>query len=55
VMSRTPSKSLAANASFRANVVAGLDGLLSGDPMGFVGQVCAGPTDARLKQPVRSA
>ncbi|MBZ9859318.1 mannitol dehydrogenase family protein [Mesorhizobium sp. CA12] len=46
---------LAANAKFRAHVVAGLDGLLSGDPMGFVGQVCAGPTDARLKQPARSA
>ena len=42
---------LAANATFRAHVVAGLDGLLSDDPMGFVGQVCAEPTDARLKQP----
>jgi fructuronate reductase len=47
--------SLAANATFRAHVVGGLDGLLSSDPMGFVGQVCVGPTDARLKQPARSA
>ncbi|RWE77779.1 MAG: mannitol dehydrogenase family protein [Mesorhizobium sp.] len=47
--------SLAANATFRAHVVAGLDGLLSNDPMGFVKQVCSGPTDARLKQPARSA
>ncbi|MDG4875765.1 mannitol dehydrogenase family protein [Mesorhizobium sp. WSM4935] len=47
--------SLAADAAFRAYIVAGLDGLLSNDPMGFVGQVCAGPTDARLKQPARSA
>ncbi|MBZ9991588.1 mannitol dehydrogenase family protein [Mesorhizobium sp. BH1-1-5] len=47
--------SLAANAIFRAHVVGGLDGLLSSDPMGFVGQVCVGPTDARLKQPARSA
>ncbi|TPJ80982.1 mannitol dehydrogenase family protein [Mesorhizobium sp. B2-6-2] len=46
---------LAANAKFRAHVVAGLNGLLTDDPMGFVGQVCAGPTDARLKQPARSA
>ncbi|TIT85913.1 MAG: mannitol dehydrogenase family protein, partial [Mesorhizobium sp.] len=46
---------LAANATFRAHVIAGLDGLLSNDPMGFVRQVCAGPTDARLKQPARSA
>ncbi|WP_425373473.1 mannitol dehydrogenase family protein [Mesorhizobium hawassense] len=46
---------LAANAIFRAHVVAGLDGLLSNDPMGFVRQVCSGPTDARLKQPARSA
>ncbi|TPI71651.1 mannitol dehydrogenase family protein [Mesorhizobium sp. B2-8-9] len=46
---------LAANATFRAHIIAALDGLLSGDPMGFVGQVCAGPTDARLKQPARSA
>ncbi|TPN80684.1 mannitol dehydrogenase family protein [Mesorhizobium sp. CU2] len=47
--------SLAANATFRAHIVAGLDGLLSNDPMAFVRQVCAGPTDARLKQPARSA
>ena len=46
---------LAANAAFRAHVTAGLDGLLSGDPMGFVRQVCAEPMDARLKQPARSA
>ncbi|MBZ9761904.1 mannitol dehydrogenase family protein [Mesorhizobium sp. CA8] len=46
---------LAANATFRAHIIAGLGGLLSNDPMGFVGQVCAGPTDARLKQPTRSA
>ncbi|TGP23634.1 mannitol dehydrogenase family protein [Mesorhizobium sp. M1D.F.Ca.ET.184.01.1.1] len=46
---------LAADARFRAHVVAGLDGLLSDDPIGFVGQVCAGPTDVRLKQPARSA
>ncbi|SFQ11096.1 fructuronate reductase [Mesorhizobium sp. NFR06] len=46
---------LAANATLRAHVVAGLEGLLSGDPMGFVAQVCAEPTDARLKQPARSA
>ncbi|CDX58950.1 putative mannonate dehydrogenase [Mesorhizobium plurifarium] len=46
---------LAANAAFRAHVVAGLDGLLSNDPMGFVRQVCTGPTDARLKPPARSA
>ena len=46
---------LAADATFRAHVVAGLEGLLSGDPMGFVRQVCAEPTDARLKQPARSA
>ncbi|WP_430709474.1 mannitol dehydrogenase family protein [Mesorhizobium captivum] len=46
---------LAANATFRAHVIAGLDGLLSNDPMGFVRQVCAGPTDARLKQPARFA
>ncbi|RUU47491.1 mannitol dehydrogenase family protein, partial [Mesorhizobium sp. M2C.T.Ca.TU.002.02.1.1] len=46
---------LAANATFRAHVVASLDGLLSNDPAGFVRQVCTGPTDARLKQPARSA
>jgi len=46
---------LAVNATFRAQVVAGLDGLLSGDPMGFVRQVLAEPTDGRLKQPARSA
>ncbi|WP_308642786.1 mannitol dehydrogenase family protein [Mesorhizobium sp. GbtcB19] len=46
---------LAANAKFRAHVVAGLDGLLSNDPMGLVRQVCSGPTDARLKQSARSA
>ena len=46
---------LAANATFRTHVVAGLDGLLSNDPMGFLRHVCAGPTDARLKQPARSA
>jgi len=46
---------LAANAAFRAHVTAGLDGLLSGDPMGFVRQVCAEPMDARLKQLARSA
>jgi len=47
--------SLAANTTFRAHVVAGLDGLLSDDPISFVRQVCSGPTDARLKQPARSA
>ncbi|NUS22000.1 MAG: mannitol dehydrogenase family protein [Mesorhizobium sp.] len=47
--------SLAANTTFRAHVVAGLDGLLSNDPMGFVKQVCSGPIDAPLKQPARSA
>ncbi|RVD61052.1 mannitol dehydrogenase family protein [Mesorhizobium sp. M2D.F.Ca.ET.185.01.1.1] len=47
--------SLAANATFRAHIVANLDGLLSNDPMGFVKQVCSGPTDAPLKQPARSA
>ncbi|WP_371012442.1 mannitol dehydrogenase family protein [Mesorhizobium sp. RCC_202] len=46
---------LAANRVFRAHVVAGLDGLLSDDPMGFVRQVLAEPTDDRLKQPARSA
>ncbi|MGX8012027.1 mannitol dehydrogenase family protein [Mesorhizobium sp. ORM8.1] len=46
---------LAANGVFRAHVVAGLDGLLSDDPMGFVRQVLAEPTDGRLKQPARSA
>jgi len=46
---------LAANDTFRANVIAGLDGLLSDDPMAFVRHVCAGPIDARLKQPARSA
>ena len=46
---------LAADAAFRAKVVAGLDGLLSRDPMGFVRQVCAEPTDARLKLSPRSA
>lgn len=46
---------LAADATFRAHVVAGLDGLLSNDPLGFVRHVCAVPTDARLKQPARSA
>ncbi|TGR93418.1 mannitol dehydrogenase family protein, partial [Mesorhizobium sp. M2E.F.Ca.ET.209.01.1.1] len=33
--------SLAANATFRAHIVANLDGLLSNDPMGFVKQVCS--------------
>jgi fructuronate reductase len=47
--------SLAANTTFRAHVVAGLDGLLSDNPISFVRQVCSGPTDARLKQPARSA
>ena len=47
--------SLAANDTFRANVVAGLDGLLSKDPLAFVRHVCAEPTNARLKRPVRSA
>ncbi|WP_312891360.1 mannitol dehydrogenase family protein [Mesorhizobium silamurunense] len=46
---------LAADATFRAHVIAALEGLLSDDPMGFVGQVCAEPTDVRLKQPARSA
>ncbi|TGT78808.1 mannitol dehydrogenase family protein [bacterium M00.F.Ca.ET.159.01.1.1] len=46
---------LAVNATFRAHVVAGLDGLLSNNPMGFVKQVCSGPIDAPLKQPARSA
>jgi fructuronate reductase len=46
---------LAADGVFRAHVVAGLDGLLSDDPMGFVRQVLAEPTDGRLKQPARSA
>ena len=46
---------LAANATFRTHVVAGLDGLLADNPMAFVRQVCAEPTDARLKQPARSA
>ncbi|MDX8472645.1 mannitol dehydrogenase family protein [Mesorhizobium dulcispinae] len=47
--------SLAASDMFRANVAAGLDGLLSDDPMAFVRHVCAEPTDARLKRPARSA
>ena len=47
--------SLAANTTFRAHIIAGLDGLLSNDPMGFIRQVCAGPTQAWLKQPARSA
>ncbi|TGP54266.1 mannitol dehydrogenase family protein [bacterium M00.F.Ca.ET.230.01.1.1] len=46
---------LAVNATFRAHVVADLDGLLSNDPMGFVKQVCSGSIDAPLKQPARSA
>ncbi|KUM28979.1 D-mannonate oxidoreductase [Mesorhizobium loti] len=46
---------LAANDAFRANVIAGLDGLLSDNPMAFVRRVCAEPTDARLKRPARSA
>ncbi|UCI09063.1 mannitol dehydrogenase family protein [Mesorhizobium sp. B1-1-8] len=46
---------LAANAMFRAHVIAALDGLLSRDPMAFVRHVCAEPIDARLKQPARSA
>ncbi|MDX8528089.1 mannitol dehydrogenase family protein [Mesorhizobium sp. MSK_1335] len=46
---------LAANATFRAQVITGLDGLLSDDPTSFVGRASAGPTDARLKQPARSA
>ncbi|MDX8518230.1 mannitol dehydrogenase family protein [Mesorhizobium dulcispinae] len=47
--------SLAASDMFRANVAAGLDGLLSDDPMAFVRHVYAEPTDARLKRPARSA
>lgn len=47
--------SLAAGDTFRANIIAGLDGLLSDDPMAFVRRVCAEPTDARLKRPARSA
>ncbi|WFP78245.1 mannitol dehydrogenase family protein [Mesorhizobium sp. WSM4906] len=47
--------SLAANTTFRAHVTTGLDGLLSNNPMRFVRQVCAGPTDASLKRPARSA
>ncbi|RUW32909.1 mannitol dehydrogenase family protein [Mesorhizobium sp. M1E.F.Ca.ET.041.01.1.1] len=48
-------RSLAASDMFRANVVAGLDGLLSDDPMAFVRHVRADPIDARLKRPARSA
>lgn len=47
--------SLAASDTFRANVVAGLDGLLSDDPMAFVRNVRAEPTDTLLKRPARSA
>ncbi|WP_296743985.1 mannitol dehydrogenase family protein [Mesorhizobium sp.] len=46
---------LAANATFRAHVIAGLDGLLSEDPMAFVRHVCAEHEDVLLKQPARSA
>ncbi|RWA71304.1 MAG: mannitol dehydrogenase family protein [Mesorhizobium sp.] len=47
--------SLAASDMFRASLVAGLEGLLSDDPMAFVRHVCADPTGARLKRPARSA
>lgn len=46
---------LASDETFRAHLAAGLDGLLSNDPIGFVRRVCATPEDARLKQPTRSA
>nr|WP_192183420.1 mannitol dehydrogenase family protein [Mesorhizobium amorphae] len=47
--------SLAANTMFRANVIAGLDGLLSDNPLAFVRHACTEPIDARLKRPTRSA
>ncbi|MER9595466.1 mannitol dehydrogenase family protein [Mesorhizobium sp. M0244] len=46
---------LAANENFRTTIVTALDGLLSNDPMGFVGHACALPASARLKQPAQSA
>lgn len=47
--------SLAANTMFRANVIAGLDGLLSDNPLAFVRHACTEPIDTRLKRPIRSA
>ncbi|WP_245435797.1 mannitol dehydrogenase family protein [Mesorhizobium tamadayense] len=47
--------SLAAHDTFRANVVAALEGLLSENPMAFVKYVCTEPIDAWLKHPARSA
>ena len=40
---------LAASAVFRAAIVEGLDGLLSGDPMGYVRRICEAPAIAGLK------
>ncbi|MFK0690875.1 mannitol dehydrogenase family protein [Mesorhizobium sp. IMUNJ 23033] len=47
--------SLATNTMFRTNVIAGLDGLLSENPLAFVRHACTEPIDARLKRPTRSA